>query len=44
MRQKIKRLVQDHPIIATVAAAAAGYYGGPPAQAALAKVWTMFAG
>jgi hypothetical protein len=43
-KEKIVKVVKDHPFIAMAATAAAGYFGGPPAQAALVKIWSMFAG
>lgn len=38
MRDYIKSFIAKHPYVATGAAAAAGYYGGPAGAEALEKV------
>lgn len=38
MRDAIKSFINKHPIVATGASAAAGYYAGPQGVAALQKV------
>ena len=41
MRDSIKSFIAKHPYVATVASAAAGYYGGPAGVEALHKVAVM---
>jgi hypothetical protein len=38
MRSYLKKLIAKHPVIATGASAAAGYYGGPVGVEALSRV------